>query len=248
MIVAVGSWRGLGATTTALALAATLAHESGEDAWLVEADPAGGVVAGRVHLAPYAVGGLERVAFPNDRTAVETLHEVAQRVGEVYVVAGPADPFRAHTCHHPRQPWAPALAELPGTVVIDVGRLRAGSPVWPLLRHVDELLLVTSAEVSAAVASDDWLASGGLVAPSETGLDGMACRLVVVESPGGVAFPRATLLADLGARSAGWLSWDAPAADLLWRGAGPGDRRLRRSPLVRDVQRLAAGLRERVVA
>ena len=240
MIVAVGSWRGLGATTTALALAATLAHESGEDAWLVEADPAGGVFAGRVHLAPFAIGGLERVAFPTDRaTAVEALHEVAQTVGQVNVVTAPADSFRAFACHQPRLPWIPALRELPGTVVVDVGRMRAGTPVWPLVQTADQLLMVTSAEVSATVASDEWLRAGGRVSPSDAGLQGQRCQLVVVESPSGIAFPRSALSSELGDRCVGWLPWDTNAVDLLHRGAAHSDRRLRRSSLVQATQQLA---------
>ena len=242
MIVAVGSWRGTGTTVVSLALAAAMA-ERGEGAWLVEADPAGGVLAGRVQLAPYAVGGLERVAFPTERRAVvETLHEVSQRIGEVNVVAAPADPFRAYACHHPRVAWASALAELPGTVVVDVGRLRAGSPVWPLLHEADEVLLVSSPEVAAVVASQEWLRADGRVSPAEPGLEPDRARLVIVDAPSGIAFPRAGLLAELGDTCAGWLPWNPPAVDLLYRGASLGDRRLRKNPFVEAVQRLAASL------
>ena len=166
MIVAVGAWRGMGASVTALALAAAAAVDEPEGAWLVEADPAGGVLAGRVHLGQFAVGGLEQVAFPSERVAaIATLHEVSQRVGDVSVVAAPADPFRAFACHQLRVPWASSLRELPGTVVVDVGRLRVGSPAWPLLHIADELLLVCSPEVTAVVASHDWVRNGGRVGP-----------------------------------------------------------------------------------
>jgi len=248
MIIVVASWRGTGATATALALAAAAADGAG--AWLVEADPAGGVLAGRVQLAPYAVGGLERVAFPTERRAViETLHEVSQRVGEVNLVAAPADPFRAHSCHQPRVAWASSLAELPGTVVVDAGRLRAGTPVWPLLHVADEVLLVSSPEVTAVVASQEWVRAGGRVSSIEPGLDADRCRIVIVEAPSGIAFPRAGLLADLGDTCAGWLPWDSSAVDLLYRGAPIGDRRLRKSPYVNAVQRVAATLdRSQLVA
>ena len=59
MIVAVGAWRGTGATTTALLLAAALAADSGvesDGAWFVEADPAGGVLAGRMSLPTGEIG------------------------------------------------------------------------------------------------------------------------------------------------------------------------------------------------
>jgi len=242
VIIAIGAWRGTGATVTALALAAAAA-EHGDSAWLVEADPAGGVLAGRVQLAPYAVGGLERVAFPAERRAVvEALHEVSQRVGEVNIIAAPADPFRAYSCHQPRVPWSSALAELPGTVVVDVGRLRAGSPAWPLLRAADEVLLVSSPEVAAMVASQEWVQLGGRVSPTEPGLEPDGSRIVVIDTPAGVAFPRSGLMAELGSACAGWLPWEPTAVDLLYRGASLADRRLRKSPFATAARRLATNV------
>ncbi len=237
MIVAVTSWRGTGTTTTALALA-TSAARSADGAWLVEADPAGGVLAGRMHLATITVGGLERVAFPADRcSVVEALYDVAHQQGRLRMVTAPADPFRAYACHRPRAPWGDALTELSGVVVIDIGRLRAGSPVWPLVQRADVLLAVSSPEVSAAVAAGEWLRAAGRVAPSEPGFAGNA-RLVVVDAPCGVAFPRAGMLAELGDACAGWLPWDPAAVDLLHRGATADDRRLQRSPLMGAAARL----------
>lgn len=237
MIIAVTSWRGMGTTTTALALAACAAR-SGEGAWLLEADPAGGVLAGRVHLAPITVGGLERVAFPTDRCSlVEALHDVAHQQGRLRIVTAPADPFRAHSCHRPRAPWGDALSELSGTVVVDIGRMRAGSPTWPLVQRADVVLCVCSPEVSAAVSAGEWLGAAGRVAPSEPGFAG-AARLVVVDAPCGVAFPRAGLLAELGDACVGWLPWDPPAVDLLHRGAAADDRRLQRSPLITAATRV----------
>ena len=72
MIIAVGSWRGTGATTAALLAGACLAVADEAGAWLVEADPAGGVLAGRMHIAAQSVGGLERVAFPTERVSTHT--------------------------------------------------------------------------------------------------------------------------------------------------------------------------------
>ncbi|MDO8390422.1 MAG: hypothetical protein Q7V57_08030 [Actinomycetota bacterium] len=243
MIIAVGAWRGTGATVVAFALAAAAAAADPDGAWLIEADPAGGVLAGRVQLGQFALAGLEQVAFPTERGAViSTLHEVSQRVGDVSVVAAPADPFRAFACHQPRVPWVSALRELPGTVVVDVGRLRAGSPAWPLLQLADEMLLVSSPEVTAVVASDDWARNGGRVSPSEAGIEPQRCRLVIVDSPAGVAFPSSTLAADLGTTCAGRLPWEPSAVDLLYRGASLTDRRLRKSQFASAVRRLAANV------
>lgn len=231
MIIAVGSWRGTGATTAALLLAACAAERG--DAWAVEADPAGGVLAGRMHLPAEAIGGLERVAFPaHSGGAADAFGSVAHLTGELRVVSCPADPFRAHACHLPRQAWAHSLFELPGTVVVDVGRLRYGSPVAPLLAVADVLVLVSSPEVCAAVSSIEWLHAAGVVAAGERGVGSLPVRLLVVDSPGGVAFSERTLRADLGEQWAGWLPWQPLDVDLLQRGASVGHRRLRRSALV----------------
>lgn len=231
MIIAVGSWRGVGATTASLLLAACAAEQG--DAWLVEADPAGGVLAGRLELPQQAIGGLERVAFPTEAgNPIGLLDAVAHRTGGLRVVSCPADPFRAHACHLPRQAWAHSLPDLPGTVVVDLGRLRAGSPVGSLIAVADVVLLVTSPEVCAAVSSIEWMRAGGVSAPDEHGVGDVPLRLLVVDSPGGVAFAEHTLAADLGDQWGGWLPWRPVDVDLLHRGAPTDDRRLRRSPLV----------------
>ena len=117
MIIAVGSWRGTGATTAALLAGACLAVADEAGAWLVEADPAGGVLAGRMHIAAQSVGGLERVAFPTERVSTLAAFEALAHVaGNLRVVAAPADPFRAHACERPRMPWGASLRGLPGSV------------------------------------------------------------------------------------------------------------------------------------
>lgn len=241
MIIAIGSWRGIGATTTALLLAACAAEHG--DAWMVEADPAGGVLAGRLKMPAACIGALERVAFPTEiGEPAAALHSVAHRIDRLRVVSCPADPFRAHACHLPRQAWADSLRELSGTVVVDLGRLRAGTPVRPLLAVADVLLLVSSPEVCAAVGSIEWLHSAGVVAPAEHGFGELPTRLLVVESPGGVAFAEHTLRADLGDQWAGWLPWSPHDVDLLHRGAAVDDRRLRRSAVVMAARRVLDGL------
>lgn len=243
MIIAVGSWRGVGATTTALLIAASLAMADEAGAWLIEADPAGGALAGRMQFPGHTIGGLERVAFPTERVApADAFAAVSHAVAGLRVVTAPVDPFRAFSCHQPRMPWASSLRDLPGSVVVDVGRLRAGSPAGAVVAQVDTLLVVSSPEVSAAVSAAEWLQAGGRVSPTEPGLPDGKARLVFVESPGGVGFPRATLSAELGGQCAGWLPWDDATVDLLHRGAAATDRRVRRSPLAAAVNQLVLGL------
>jgi MinD-like ATPase involved in chromosome partitioning or flagellar assembly len=245
VIITVTSWRGVGCTTTALLLAAALAEEGAT--WLVEADPAGGVLAGRVHFDAHELGGLERIAFPTDRLAgVEAFEAVAHAVGGLRLVAAPAEPFRAHACHSPRLPWAPVLHELDGPVVIDAGRLRAHSPATPLLAMADTVLLVSSPEVCAAVATTEWLHAAGRVSPADETLETDHVVVSMVDQPGGVAFARAAIAAELGNAFAGWLPWEPSAVDLVHRGAELGDRRLRRSGLASAVRALRDAMRRPV--
>ncbi len=242
MIITVTSWRGVGCTTTALLMAATLAEEG--SAWLIEADPAGGVLAGRVHLDAHQLGGLEKIAFPNDGVdGVDAFAAVAHPSGALRVVAAPAEPFRAYACHTPRLPWTPVLHELDGPVVLDAGRLRAGSPVMPLLELADAAVLVTSPEVCAAVASTEWLHAAGRVSPLDAALDVSNVFVVVVDQPGGVAFGQGPVATELGDAYGGWLPWDPTVVDLVQRGASLEDRRVRRSGLVAAVRRVCDTVR-----
>ena len=67
MIVSVGSWRGTGTTTAALLCAVAAADE--QPVWLIEADPAGGVLAGRLTIEGELVGGLEQLSFGPEQAA-----------------------------------------------------------------------------------------------------------------------------------------------------------------------------------
>lgn len=250
MIVAVGSWRGTGTTTTALLLAACLAMRN-EESWLIEADPAGGAIAGRMQLSTHTIGGLERVAFPTERVApVEAFESVAYKVAGLRIVTTPSEPFRAHACHQPRLPWIASLRDLAGNVIVDVGRVRAGTPAWPILAVADLVLLTTSPEISAAVSTSEWMRAEGRVSPADPGLGSGKARLVFVDAPGGVSFPRTMLSGELGDEFAAWLPWETAAVDLVHRGAMPDDRRLRRSALLAAVNDLAVEIesKERVDA
>lgn len=239
MITVVGSWRGVGATTAALALAASLSR-SCDDTWLVEADPAGGVLSGRIRFHDGMVGGLERVAFPVEPADVPTrASAVAHQLGALRVVSAPADPFRAHACHRPRSPWASALETLGTHVVVDIGRVRVGTPVWPVVEQADVVLVVTTPEVAAVVSSVEWLRDGGRVAGGEQGLPDGVGRLLVVDAPGGVGFPRHRLEQELAAELVGWLPWDVAGVEQLHRGEFTPTRLSRRGGVLDAASDLA---------
>lgn len=246
MIIAVGSWRGIGTTTTALLLANCLATREATESWLIEADPAGGAIAGRMQLSAHSIGGLERVAFPTERVSpVEAFNLNAHQVGRLRIITAPPDPFRAHACHQPRLPWLTSLRDLGDDVVVDVGRLRGGSPTWQILALADVVLLVAAPEISAAVSTSEWMQADGRVSPADPGLHSGKTRLVFVDSPGGISFPRTMLSDELKGQFAAWLPWERSAVDLVHRGALADDRRLRRSALIAAVNGLAAQVCER---
>lgn len=241
MIIAVGSWRGTGTTTTALLLATCLSIRDATESWLIEADPAGGAIAGRMQLSGHSIGGLERVAFPTERVSpVEAFNLNAHQVGRLRVITAPSDPFRAHACHQPRLPWLTSLRDLGDHVVVDVGRLRGGTSAWQVMAMADVVLLVTAPEISAAVSASEWMQADGRVSPADPGLPSGKTRLVFVDAPGGIAFPRTMLSDELGDQFAAWFPWEQSAVDLVHRGAMPDDRRLRRSALIAAATGLAA--------
>lgn len=235
-IIAVGSWRGIGTTTSALLLAAAAASR-GEDSWLVEADPAGGVLASRApDLA--GVNSLGRVAFESvGDTAVRALAGSARPLGRVSVITGPWDSFQAWSAvATPRTPWFDALRRLDGTVVVDVGSLRGGSvPSWPIIERADALVMVTTPEPAALTSTVAWMDAKGQSAPGVAGLSLDTARLLVVDSPtaSGERFD-VSVSTELGSRLVGWWPWEPKVIDHLHRGGSLDHKSIRRFALVRS--------------
>jgi hypothetical protein len=226
----------VGTTTAALALAAAHATQHSET-WLVEADPAGGVLSGRMRFASGVVGGLERLAFPLGGTGaegvgIEPAVELSHEACGVRVITAPADPFRAHACHRPRHDWIGDFADHEGLTVIDLGRVRVGTPVWPVVERAAVTVVVANPEVVSVVSSVEWLHDGGRVAGGEVGVPDGRGRLLVVDAPGGVAFPRQRLERELADACVGWLPWEPAAVDAMHRGAVPARRPHRHTSLM----------------
>lgn len=235
-MIAVGSWRGIGTTTSALLIAAAAAAR-GDDAWLVEADAAGGVLASR---APDLAGcnSLGRVAFESSsETARRALEGSARRLGRVSVLTAPWDSFQAWSAvASPRTPWVDALRRLDGTVVVDVGSLRGGSvPGWWIVERADVLVMVTSPEPASLTSTVAWMDAKGQSAPGVAGLSLDTARLLVVDSPimSGERF-EPSVGGELGGRLVGWWPWEPKVVDHLHRGGSLDHRSIRRFALVRS--------------
>ncbi len=169
MLVAMGSVKGVGVTTLAVALAARWPRAN---AVVVEADPAGGDLAFRFghHREP---GLAELAADARRGSRGLDLAAYAQRLSvDVDVVFGPAAPATPHAVSA-----VAALADGGGLdvlriaardrlVVMDVGRLEWQSPALALACAADVLLLVTRGGLDGVdavqVRRDGLLAVPGL--------------------------------------------------------------------------------------
>ncbi|MEN9504748.1 MAG: Cellulose biosynthesis protein BcsQ [Actinomycetota bacterium] len=255
MIVGVASWRAVGATTTALALAQAFAV-LGDRPWLIEADPSGGVLGARIDELSGHVGALERIAFgaiEPGRMLTESFRDAARTVAGVRVVAGSGDPFRSWACHQPRHDWVGHLEHLDGTVVVDLGTLRRSAPIRALLERLDLIVLIANPDAVSIVGVLDWIDSGGRVAPGEASSASTILpervRIAVVDAPLVVErLPRLEIETELGERLAGWIGWSPLAVDHLHRGGALTDRRVQRDPLVPEVLALADRLRLKATA
>lgn len=236
-VIAVGSWRGTGASTTALLLASAVSLR-GETAWLVEADPAGGVLASR---APDLAGvdSLGRVAFAPDEERVDrALAAASRRLGPVSVVTAPWDSFQAWSAiASPRRSWWEGVRRLDGVVVVDVGSMRGGQvPSWSVVESADVVVMVTTPEPAALTATVAWMDAKGQSAPGVAGLSLDTSRLVVVDAPVGASErfgPR--VAAELGGRLVGWWGWEPKVVDHVLRGGSLDHRAVRRFDLVPTV-------------
>ncbi len=149
-IIAVGSIHGSpGATTLAL----DLARLCGAETLLIEADPDGGCLAARLDLAVRPgiteLAGAARVSITPD-----DLWSYAQPTdyGVAVIVAHPAAEqvqaaLRAAVDH-----VGMALGSVVGDVIVDVGRLRPGSPALGFAALADRTVIVSANSVEAVVA------------------------------------------------------------------------------------------------
>lgn len=238
MIIGVTSWRAVGTTTTALALASAIGAQHANGSWLVECDPCGGVLAGRIRMAPNCVGGLERLAvLASSNLDADDVVEVAHPLGGVRVVTAPADPFRAQACHGSRSGWLRVLRSLDAPVVLDVGRCAA--PVWKVLGEVDQIVLVACPEVSAAVASSEWVNVRGRTSSDVPGFGDSPLRVVFVDSPATTSFSRSQLQNEMADVWGGWLPWEPATVAQLYERGTFDDRLLRKSAFARAAIDLA---------
>ncbi|WP_433615349.1 hypothetical protein ACQP2P_11325 [Dactylosporangium sp. CA-139114] len=240
-----------GATTSALGLAATA--PSDVTPVVLECDPAGGdlmrrhglaAVPSLVDLAAIARGStaVRDIFTSTSQPAVQTL-----TVGDtvVPVVAAPAGGAQTRAAlPELTNAGRPVLAPADRLVVADCGRLTPGSPVWPVLRLADVVLVLVRARADELAHLRELLCEL---------LDAGTGRLVMLLAHGGV-YPAADVAEVLSAHVVEELAGDARAVTVLGplptdrRGAAVLDgellagRRWRRLPLLRGYTRLWSDL------
>jgi len=232
-VIAVASAKGSpGATTLALALAASLPGDDGRPVLLIEADPDGGSLAARFSLGYEP--GLTTLATAARRGLEEsTLLAHSQALaGRVRVVPGPAGATRARAA---LAACGERLAERVGALdgcdaVVDVGRATGPSAATAIAAGADMCLLVLRPQVDEV----QHAAAALKVLEAQGATPGVVC---VGDSP----YSPIDVAAHLGAVLLGVVAHDPRGAAALTTGLG-GDRALRRSMLWRTAADLAAAL------
>jgi hypothetical protein len=139
-----------GVTTTALLTAGCLTQGA-----LVEADLAGGVLAGRFGLVRQP--GLTTLAAAGT-TAADGWRDHAQTVLDVPVLIGPDDPaVSEHLWSRAGQDLAVSLRVATADIVLDLGRLSASQGLQPLISEAALLVVMARPEIGELVTVARWL-------------------------------------------------------------------------------------------
>jgi MinD-like ATPase involved in chromosome partitioning or flagellar assembly len=228
-LLAVGSNRGSpGCTVTALALATAWSGERTEPL-VVEADPDGGVLAARAGLG-IKPGLIELCGRARLTLTQEDVWSFAQELpGGLPVLVGHPAPEACHAALRAAGPrLAECLAALPERdAIVDVGRLRPGSPASAIVERADVLVVVarpTVEEISTVNHRAAALRDAGAV------------LVLIGERP----YPPGEVAAAIGLPVVGVLADDVRGARSLATGASR--RALARTPLVRSAVELVGRL------
>ena len=234
MIWAVAGGKGAPGATTLAALLAWCWPDRSAARVLVEADPEGGVLAARWHswAGLTQEPGLLSLAAARGGSPEERLHRHAQALVEgVELVAGPAGAAQAEACLRALgEATTAAIGGGSDATFVDCGRLHPASAAIPWARAAHRTLLVARPrldEIMALRPLAERLTSAGVSA--------------ALVSVGDRPFDPSEVAAHAGLPLLGVVADDRAGA-LALTARGLDDRRLRRSPLVRSVTRLAERL------
>jgi hypothetical protein len=223
-VTAFGSVRSCGVTTLALGLAATWPAE--RRVLVVEADPAGGMLAAASGWpAEPSLVSLAAAARRGGEPALIWEH-CHQLPGGAFVLAAPALGEQARSALGMLGPLFARLGELDGDVLMDCGRLDPRSPALGLWERADRRILVSRPRLADLQALASWLE--GHQAPAEVGL------VTVGDGP----YAEAEIADTLGLEVLSRLPWDPDGSEALVS-IPSSARALRMAPLVRSARTLA---------
>lgn len=222
-----------GVTTAAIALAAV--WPTPRRVVLAECDPAGGSLAVRFGLRPSpGLVSLGSVARRGLESGDIWAHVQALPGSGLEVLLAPAWAEQSIALGGLWATLPHALAGLDADVVVDCGRLTPGSPVEPLLRAADLVVLVCTPTAEGVHQLQGRITALGAL--------GVRPRVLLVgESPYDVQEVQRLLDVETRAEVIGALAADAHAAGVL-SGEPGGERRFTRSLLVRSARQAAERL------
>ncbi|MGH8995123.1 MAG: hypothetical protein ACRDYB_03670 [Acidimicrobiales bacterium] len=221
---ALASVRSCGVTTLAVALAAT--WPAGRRVLVVEADQAGGTLAGAAGWPPEpSLVSLAAAARRGGDPALVWEH-CHQLPGGAMVLAGPSSPEQAGTALGMLGPLLGRLGEFDAEVLVDCGRLAPGPSMFGVLRCADRRVVAARPRLADLHALSTWL---------ETCRPEPSPQLVMV---GDGPYSDAEITDALGVEVVARLPWDPDAAASLLS-VPASARALRMAPLVRAARSLA---------
>ena len=246
MIVGVCSDKGSpGVTTLAVALGLVW---PGEQCLVVECDPSGGVLSFRMQHAE--LGGLLRpeptvaslAAVVRRGLPADGLRQFCQTTTMgVSVIPGPLTAQRWVPLRGLWPQIAQVLADWPGTVIADLGRLQPGHAALPVAQAATSVLLVGNADAEGLFGLRDRAATLAHVL-GDPARERPSVGVVVTDAPlhrGAAVKAAGQMLAAAGSPVpvAGFLAQDPAAAQRLW--AGEVNRKLAKSELISSARALA---------
>ena len=232
------SVRSCGATTLALALAAT--WPAGRRVLLVELDPAGGTLAAASGWA--AEPSLVTLAAAARRSSdPEAIWAHCQHLpGGAAVLAAPPYPEQARSAAAMLAALVARLGDLDADVLVDAGRLdpQAASPG---VAAGGRVVLSVRPRLADLHGLASFLERRSLLEPRGDGDAPVEAGRLGLVSVGDGPYPDGEVAEALGVEVLGRLPWDPQGAELL-TALPASDRRLRLSPLVRAARSLAENL------
>jgi len=231
-VIAIASVRSCGVTTLTAGLA--MVWPGQRQRLVVEADPAGGMLAAASGLPPEP--GLVSLAAATRRHDEPTVaFEHCQALpGGTPILCGPPTSERARSALTMLSGLLGRLGELDADVFVDCGRFEPAASNAVLFERADLGVLVVRPRLADLHALGAFLQGRNNALTSAT---------LVLVGPG--PYPPAEVVDALGLDVAGHLPWDPDAAQALAT-TPVGSRQLTRSPLVRALRTLADDLARRV--